>query len=328
MYTSKNAENYGLKRFFNHKKSKKYEGALTPEQKLEINAFFNNEKVCQYYKAWHFHLLTKFIDNDLRDYAERYIKIRNTAKHTLNYYTLCYGETKGDIEFNKFKRKAMENHGNQTQFWVNKGYNSTESKELVKSFQDENLKLAQQTLKGSKGKFTCRSKKYWLRKGYSEKDASDIVKNIQTTNTVEKYIQKYGKIEGPRRFKERNLKWTQDLKNEMIARGLWRDLSVLDLEEFENYYNLVVSLTEKNYRTYEEHINPTGLPRGMRQYELDHKVSKLEGFLNNISPEKISHPANLELMWWLDNRKKSSNSSISPQMLDTKITQWENNKLS
>ena len=43
-------------------------------------------------------------------------------------------------------------------------------------------------------------------------------------------------------------------------------------------------------------------------YELDHMISKKDGFINNIPPEVIGHISNLQVIPWQENATKSSNS--------------------
>jgi hypothetical protein len=76
------------------------------------------------------------------------------------------------------------------------------------------------------------------------------------------------------------------------------------------YENIVDRITRENWIYHQDKINPLNLERG-KEFELDHKFSKHQGFLNKVSPEVIGHYTNLELLSKHSNRKKHNNCSIT-----------------
>lgn len=80
--------------------------------------------------------------------------------------------------------------------------------------------------------------------------------------------------------------------------------------EWELYIEQVTNFTTRNWKKYQSIINPNNLPRG-QLYELDHKFSKTEGFINNVPPEVIGHYANLELIPKNKNRSKRTKCFIT-----------------
>ena len=58
---------------------------------------------------------------------------------------------------------------------------------------------------------------YWLAKGYTEEEAKLKLKERQTTFSLEKCIEKYGKEEGYKKWKERQDKWQNSLNNKSNA---------------------------------------------------------------------------------------------------------------
>jgi hypothetical protein len=74
-------------------------------------------------------------------------------------------------------------------------------------------------------------------------------------------------------------------------------------------------LTEKTYRKYKQIINPMSLPRGRKKYNLDHKYSVYDGFINGIQPEIISSVNNLQILPEHENISKHKNSCITLQEL-------------
>lgn len=62
--------------------------------------------------------------------------------------------------------------------------------------------------------------------------------------------------------------------------------------------------------------NPSGLTR-------DHKISVNAAIRNNYDPYYITHPLNCEIMPWLENNKKKTNSSITYSELVTSVDAYE-----
>ena len=80
------------------------------------------------------------------------------------------------------------------------------------------------------------------------------------------------------------------------------------------YEGIVDRITRESWIYHNDKINPDNLPRG-REYELDHKYSKHQGFLNNIPPDVIGHYSNLQMIPRYSNRKKYNKCSITIDQL-------------
>ena len=80
------------------------------------------------------------------------------------------------------------------------------------------------------------------------------------------------------------------------------------LREYRKYANRVHWLTKKTYQEHESEINPDGYVRTLcgvdGGYQLDHKLSIRDGFLQNIPEETLSHKDNLQMLPWKLNRTK------------------------
>ena len=76
------------------------------------------------------------------------------------------------------------------------------------------------------------------------------------------------------------------------------------------YEGVVDRITRESWVYHNSKINPDNLPRG-REYELDHKYSKHQGFLNNVPPEVIGHYSNLQMIPRHSNRKKYNKCSVT-----------------
>ena len=68
--------------------------------------------------------------------------------------------------------------------------------------------------------------------------------------------------------------------------------------------------------------SPTNKKNNLTGVSRDHKFSVKDGFLGDVSPKIISHPANCELMIHSINNKKNSQSSISLKDLMSEIENW------
>jgi hypothetical protein len=100
-----------------------------------------------------------------------------------------------------------------------------------------------------------------------------------------------------------------------ISKGLDIDPSLKT--EWQRYEQTVDRLTNQNYKKYKDTINPSNLPRGRTKgtYQLDHVMSKFDGFSKRVDPEMISHPANLRMMTSTENQSKNSKSHYTKEQL-------------
>jgi predicted Zn-ribbon and HTH transcriptional regulator len=84
--------------------------------------------------------------------------------------------------------------------------------------------------------------------------------------------------------------------------------------EFPSEFDLHLVDTHGWYSPSNKRNNLTGVSK-------DHMYSVMDGYLNKIPAEIISHPANCKLLY-SDNSKKNKNSSISIEELKSKIDRW------
>ena len=89
---------------------------------------------------------------------------------------------------------------------TNNYYTIDEAKVLISNRCKESSRKNSDKLRGVTG-VTCRSIKFWLDRGFDENYAKNKVKEIQTTNSVERYIKKYGEQEGLLKWLSRNKEW-------------------------------------------------------------------------------------------------------------------------
>jgi hypothetical protein len=102
------------------------------------------------------------------------------------------------------------------EYWIKRGYSEEESIKL--SY--EKTKINRDILKDiinkypnyQKGK-SWNSKEYWMKKGYSEVDSIKIVSEKQSTFSLDKCIEKFGEIEGEKKWRDRQKKWIKTMDN-------------------------------------------------------------------------------------------------------------------
>ena len=87
-----------------------------------------------------------------------------------------------------------------------------------------------------------------------------------------------------------------------------------ELQEYKHYRSHVRRLSDRNYHTYKDMIDPDGLGRN-RLYHLDHLYPIAKGFEHNINPKIISSPINLRIIRGTDNRKKYTIEEITIENL-------------
>lgn len=87
--------------------------------------------------------------------------------------------------------------------------------------------------------------------------------------------------------------------------------------EWKTYRNQARYWTEQEYATNTTYINPESLPRGVRQYHIDHIVPLWYGFMNGIDLKLLSIKENLRMIWYKDNlaRRKDALDEIGESTL-------------
>jgi hypothetical protein len=184
---------------------------------------------------------------------------------------------------------------------------------------------------------------------------NEMILNKSYKNSINYYHDKYGKQVGEKLFKERQLKGSMTLNNQIKLHGnaegtrryhewlmkqknkntisyfvelygyelglsKWFDknnkISIANSKinndqkkEYKKYCILVDKFTRISLQIYNlENIHLRGLTNG---YDLDHRVSKIFGFKNEIIPEVVAHISNLQIITSSENRIKQHNSNIN-----------------
>lgn len=153
--------------------------------------------------------LIKWIKYNLRNWTDRWHKLKELHSASLEHHILMYGETQGPIIYHNLNIKKTRNldHSSATQ--------------ARRSAISANMR------RGKTG-VTARSIQYWVNKGMTIDDAAKKVTSIQTTNKLDNYIKKYGEDLGKEQFLLRKKYWSSIMSDPKIKRsrslGLWRYL--------------------------------------------------------------------------------------------------------
>ena len=108
-----------------------------------------------------------------------------------------------------------------------------------------------------------------------------------------------------------------------IAAGRWLDPALK--APFDRYESTVDYYTIKTYTKFKNEINPLNLTRGRTKgsHQLDHIVSKVDGFTWGLDPMLLTHPANLRMLTISENISKGATSHYTKEQLLEAIAVWE-----
>lgn len=95
----------------------------------------------------------------------------------------------------------------KVEFWVNRGYSEIEAKKVISENQ---INAAKQVDFDSR--LLPSNLEYWGERGFNYEQSKEKVKQRQTTFSLDICIEKYGEVEGLKRFNERQLKWLSNYK--------------------------------------------------------------------------------------------------------------------
>ena len=151
--------------------------------------------------------LTKFIKQGHTDWVEKWNKLKSLTSSNLELQVLLYGVEEGNrryLEINTRKTAHLD-HSPEHQHSANRA-------SIAKT-------------KGSKT-HSVRGIGYWVMTGLTVEEATVRVQQIQSTNSLTRYIKKYGDIDGLIKFEERKTQWKEKMSDPIISKkrslGLWR----------------------------------------------------------------------------------------------------------
>lgn len=175
-------------------------GHLNTQKKINKGTANYECKICNSYfekiDSLSRHIQEFHNDVSLEDYYKTYI-MKDGAP---NGQCLQCGNKLKFISIAKGYQKFCHNSSCNV-LWHNKNSNR-----LIQS--SKGIKLAR-----SSGNSIPTQLGYWLKKGFSEEEAKEKLKERQNTNSLEKFIERYGEVEGPKKWRERQQKWQTTLNS-------------------------------------------------------------------------------------------------------------------
>ena len=134
------------------------------------------------------------------------------------------------------------------EYWINKGYTEDEAKEKISELQKE-LAL-RNSIKSplERKKYNKKCVVYWTNKGYTEDEAKEKISELQKTFSLEKCVNKYGKEDGLKRWKQRQEKWQETLNKKGFHQLGHSKISQELFNEILNHYDT----EDKDYVFFEE----------------------------------------------------------------------------
>lgn len=226
-------------------------------------------------------LKTKGKKNTLSKIMTEEFSKKLSHSHTKEGYVKKYGEKEGLAKYEK--RNYNMKKCKTLEYYIEK-YGNIDGSERFKNIQ----KKKATTLKAM-------INKYGKKNGTEKYNAWKIKQ--KNKNSIKYFIEKYGYNNGIRKWFEKNDKISQ--ANSKIEKSMRKNFEkyCMDVNKFSR-----ISLQLNKL----ENVNLRGIEYG---YDLDHKVSKINGFKNNVKPEIIGHISNLVIVTMSENRKKQHNSS-------------------
>lgn len=119
-----------------------------------------------------------------------------------------------NVGYTEEEIKNMRVGPNQIKYWIRKGYTEDEAKIEVSNHQSI---VSKGTIRSGTGKYPNQIE-YWVGRGYTEDEAKKEISERQRTFTMKKCIEKYGEIEGRKRWVDRQEKWMNNYKKSNFSK--------------------------------------------------------------------------------------------------------------
>ena len=232
---------------------------------------------------------------------ELFAKFQKTSdSSSLEYHVRKYGETEGRELYNKSLQEASRRC---IGYWTKRGFTEEEAKKKVSEFQ-----LSTAGVHGN----------IYKEQGLSESEIDSKMKDIYKRRTARwcEHSYDYWMSHETDFNKVKIMIWivkNQNIKNtchEEVFSNLDKYEKIYNeymdsLPEREKYYKLVDFWTSHNVEYVE------GVENRSREYHIDHKYSKVAGWMNNVDPMIIGSHVNLEILSRSENCSKRGKCSIT-----------------
>jgi hypothetical protein len=235
---------------------------------------------------------------------ELYGEVEGKEKHKfIHRFHKNYRDYWGDnLEgFIKYKR---ETNRCTIDFWMKRGYSREDSIKMVSSVQKM---------------YSGLHREFYELRNFSKSEIERIMQEINEKKdgtSLQFCLDRYGE-KGLEIYEERN----------KLKSSCFREYGKLaeELHEgFKGYSARVDRITQISLKKISPCIGKRGRHKG--EYQLDHRFSKMQGFLDGIDPDIIGHHENLEWILTEENCSKRMKCSITLEELMEKINENQKNK--
>jgi len=177
---------------------------------------------------------------------------------------------------------------------------------------------------------------YWIKLGLSQEDAKKALKERQTTFSLKKCIQKYGEIEGTKKWQQRQEKWKTKIFNKYgtIASGQ-SNISNEFIKKLLNELPEEIRLKCK-YGKNEKYIKNKETKKAFKyDFVVDKLIIEFNGDYWHANPkiykenEKISYPGSIRIVneiWEHDNEKINCAKQAGYEVIIIWENEYKNNK--
>jgi hypothetical protein len=207
-----------------------------------------------------------------------------------------------DLEgFTKYKR---ETNRCTVDFWMKRGYSKEDSVKMVSTVQKM---------------YSGLHREFYESRNLSKEEIERIMQSInekKDSSSLEFCLDKYGE-KGLEIYEERS-------KSKSSCFREYGKLAEELHEGFRGYSARVDRATHLSLKKIPQCPGKRGRHKG--EYQIDHRYSKMQGYLNNINPDIIGHHENLEWILTEENCSKRMKCSITLEELMEKINENQKNK--
>jgi hypothetical protein len=200
--------------------------------------------------------------------VDKYIRLNDNVMSAIN---LVDSITYYDLKILLMSLNNGACHNVRPEYWLNRGYTLDEARQKIKEVQScrSNKFVLKKKLEPEKYDSIIPNQiGYWLKRGYNKEEATALVKDRQITFSLETCIQKYGEIEGKRRFDERQLKWQHSRKTS-LKNGKWHTSSCIPSRPT---HSIKFLIEDFGIGWIDEHIKRSA-PKNKRKLDLYVKIS-------------------------------------------------------
>jgi hypothetical protein len=210
----------------------------------------------------------KIKSKEIKD-KQKLKRTKSTSPYTINFW-VERGYSEQEAEYKRNSKRPI-----RKEYWIEKGYPEQEAIKLAKNTKDRNNKngAKKSSLRPieelRKNSTACIE--YYLEKGYSEQEAIVLIKERQATGRLDRFIQRYGEVEGLHKWQTRQIKWQETLKNK-------------PKEEIEKINKCKNSIKLKFFNDVEHCISDLGKIRNIKLYR------NIEEYLEKFKDDIKKYP--------------------------------------